>query len=50
MFKDIILYTFIGAALVLIVMNAGNAATVLSATGNIYTNETRILTGAGYNK
>jgi hypothetical protein len=50
MMKDIVLYTFLGAALVLIIMNASNFATAITAVGTVWANETTALSGKGYAK
>lgn len=47
---DILLYSFLGAMAVLVIMNAGNFATAFGAVGSVYTQETQLLTGSGYQR
>jgi len=50
MVGTIILYGFLGAMAVLVVMNANSFKTAIGAVGGIYTQETTILTGSGYKR
>lgn len=47
-FWDITTAVIIAALVVLVVMNAGKSALVLSTFANFFTKETTILTGSGY--
>lgn len=47
---DIIMYLIVASLVVLIIMNASNFATAVSAIGGLVTGESKILTGSGYNK
>lgn len=47
---DVLLYSFLGAMAVLVIMNSGNFAQAFGAVGNVYTQETTILTGSGYQR
>lgn len=48
--NHIIVYSFIGAMAVLIIMNASAFKTAFGAVGSVYTQETTILTGSGYQR
>lgn len=45
---DIMMYTVLAAMLVLVVMNAKNVAQLISTGGNLWLQETTMLTGTGY--
>ena len=45
--SDILLYTFIGIALVLLVLNASNAAGAITLLGGTLITETKAITGNG---
>jgi hypothetical protein len=47
---DILLYSFIGAMGVLVIMNAPAFATAFNAVGNVYVKESTLLTGSGYQR
>lgn len=45
---DIAMYTVMAAMLVLVVMNAGNVAKLISTTGDEWVKQLTVLTGTGY--
>lgn len=47
-FFDILMWTIVAAMLVLIIMNAGGTAQIISTFFSGWTKETSILTGTGY--
>ena len=49
-FWDVIMYTILAAMVVLVVMNASGVANLLSTGGNLWVQETQVLTGTGYKK
>ncbi len=49
-FWDVIMYTILAAMVVLVVMNAQGVAQLLATGGNVWLNETAILTRGQYNK
>lgn len=48
--EHILIYTFLGAMAVLIILNASSFKTAFGAVGSVYTQETQILTGSGYQR
>ena len=46
---EILGWIIAGSLVVLVVMNAGNAASVIKASSGAVTSESKILTGSGYN-
>lgn len=47
---DIVLYGFIGLAGVLVIMNASSFATATTPVFNFVQNESKLLTGSGYQR
>ena len=45
---EILGWVIAGSLVVLVIMNAGNAAQVISASSGAVTSESKILTGSGY--
>ena len=45
---DILMYTILAAMVVLVIMNAGSVASLIQTSGNLWVQETKILTGSGY--
>lgn len=50
MIEHIIVYSFLGAMAVLVIMNASSFSEAFKAVGGVYTQETSLLTGSGYQR
>jgi len=49
-FWDVLMYTILAAMVVLIVMNASAVAGLLNTGGQLWVQETQVLTGTAYKK